>query len=141
MPVDADPVMRCISKPSLNLDGCVACGHHFFGKGSQMPTREEMHRHAYEAGLQAVRDLASGKMKRIRRRIRIAPKKGQEMAASKVTQVAVDHETLELAMALTGIEDPTELVEFALRLLTAPDPAAAFARKSRGSLPGFDLDV
>lgn len=44
-------------------------------------------------------------------------------------------------MALTGIEDAAELVELALRLMTASYPSAAFARKSRGSLPGFDLDV
>ena len=102
-----------------------------------MPGREEIHRHAHETALQAVRDLASRKVKRLR----IGPRKGQEMAANKVTQVAVDREMLKLAMALTGIEDPTELVEFAMGLLTAPDPAAAFSRKSRGSLPGFDLDV
>lgn len=102
-----------------------------------MPRREEIHRLAQKAALQAVRDLASRKAKRVR----IAPKKGQEIAASKITQVAVDIETLRLAMALTGLSDPAELVEFALSLLTAPDPSAAFSRQSRGSLPGFDLDV
>jgi len=71
----------------------------------------------------------------------IAAGKGPEMAAGKMIRVAVDCETLKLAMALTGLSDPTELVEFALGLLTAPDPSADFARQSRGSLPGFDLDV
>jgi hypothetical protein len=102
-----------------------------------MPTREDRHRHVHGTALKGVADLASGKVKRFR----IAPRKGLEMAASKVTQVAVDREILKLAMALTGLSDPTELVEFALGLLTAPDPSADFARKSRGTLPGFDLDV
>ncbi len=72
---------------------------------------------------------------------RIAAGKGPEMAADKITRVAVDRETLQLAMARAGLSDPTELVEFAPGLLTAPDPSADFARQSRGSLPGFDLDV
>lgn len=63
------------------------------------------------------------------------------MIAKKVTSVEVDQEALHLAMERTGIDDPAELVAFALGLLLAPDPSADFARSTRGSMPGFDLDI
>jgi len=44
-------------------------------------------------------------------------------------------------MERTGIDDPAELVAFAIGLLLAPDPSADFARATRGSMPGFDLDI
>lgn len=58
-----------------------------------------------------------------------------------VAYVAVDPETLKLATERTGINDPVELVKFALRLLVDADPSADFARASRGTMPGFNLDV
>lgn len=71
-------------------------------------------------------------------------KNGQEVpdvTAKKVTQVAVDREALKFAMERSGIDDPVKLVNFALRPLTSPDHSAAFARETRGSIPGFDLDI
>ena len=63
------------------------------------------------------------------------------MTGKEVTRVAVDRETLRLAVKRTGIQNPVELVEFALRLLVAADPSASFAQAMRGHLPGLDLDV
>nr|WP_294517144.1 hypothetical protein [uncultured Rhodopila sp.] len=63
------------------------------------------------------------------------------VVAVKVTSVTVDREALHLAMERTGIDDPAELVAFAVGLLLAPDPSADFARATRGSMPGFDLDI
>jgi hypothetical protein len=55
--------------------------------------------------------------------------------------VPVDRDTLKRAVERTGIADPTELVDFALRLLSEADPSADFARRARGTLPDLDLDV
>jgi hypothetical protein len=74
----------------------------------------------------------------------VVTRNGQEVPdviAKKVTSVEVDQETLHLAMERTGIDDPAELVAFAISLLLAPDPSADFARATRGSMPGFDLDI
>jgi hypothetical protein len=64
-----------------------------------------------------------------------------DVIAKKVTSVEVDCDALHLAMERTGIDDPAELVAFAVGLLLAPDPSADFARATRGSMPGFDLDI
>nr|WP_294517137.1 hypothetical protein [uncultured Rhodopila sp.] len=74
----------------------------------------------------------------------VVTRNGQEVPdviAKKVTSVEVDQEALHLAMERTGIDDPAELVAFAVGLLLAPDPSADFARAARGSMPGFDLDI
>lgn len=48
--------------------------------------------------------------------------------------VRVDHETVRRAVDLTGIEEPDELVDFALRLLVDADPSADYARGMRENL-------
>jgi hypothetical protein len=67
--------------------------------------------------------------------------KPSDKSLQDVINVPVNKYLLRLAMARTGIEDSGELVLFALRLLTDPDPSDDFIREMRGSLPGFDLDV
>jgi hypothetical protein len=48
---------------------------------------------------------------------------------------------LEAARRESGVTSPTELGLLALATLAQPDPAAAFMRRSRGSLgPGHELD-
>jgi hypothetical protein len=68
-----------------------------------------------------------------------AVKSHRESGRSVTVKLRAD--TLTLAMERSGFADPAELVEFALRLLIAPDPSADFARASRGSLPDFDLTI
>ena len=58
-----------------------------------------------------------------------------------VASVPVDCDTLRLAMERTGLEDPAQVVAFALRLLTQADPSAEIAQAARGSLPELHLDI
>jgi len=67
--------------------------------------------------------------------------KPSDKSLQEFIDVPVNKYLLRLAMARTGIEDYGELVVFALRMLTDPDPYEDVARELRGSLPGFDLDV
>jgi len=55
--------------------------------------------------------------------------------------VPVGRALLHLAAERTGIADAASLVDFALRLLTGPDPSAEYARQMRGTLPDLDLDI
>ena len=55
--------------------------------------------------------------------------------------VSVEPDLLRAAMERTGIDDPEELVSFALKLLLEPDSSADYSRRTRGANPGFDLDI
>lgn len=66
---------------------------------------------------------------------------GAGVAGDGNVPVIVDRALLRLAVERTGIADAAALVEFALRLLTEPDPSAEFAEQTRGTLPDLDLDI
>jgi hypothetical protein len=54
--------------------------------------------------------------------------------------VRVDAKLLRDAAEATGIQEPGELVRFALSLLLQPDPSGDVMRAARGSMPGLELD-
>jgi hypothetical protein len=55
--------------------------------------------------------------------------------------VPVNRDLLERAASITGIENPAELVTFAVQLLAQANPDMDVLRELRGELPEFASDI